>query len=151
MYKLKKYLPLAARLQIYHSLVQSHLNYCSLLWGFASKAHIESLFCKQKMGLRAAIPGFANYWYKNGTPPAHTKSHFKEHNILTVHGIIVKNTLINMQKLRDMPQLLPYSTKNLIPSDRFISKTSISKPQSRGPNYTSSYDTETQSSTKGHY
>ena len=69
------------------------------------------------MGLRAVIPGFVNYWYKNGIPPAHTKSHFKEHNILTVHGIIVKNTLIYMHKLRNMPQLLPSSIKNLIPLD----------------------------------
>ena len=46
MYKLNKYLPLEARLQIYHSFVQSHLNYCSLLWGFAAKSHIETLFVK---------------------------------------------------------------------------------------------------------
>ena len=61
MYKLKKYLPLEARLQIYHSFVQSHLNYCSLVWGFAAKSHIETLFVKQKMGLRAILPGFVNW------------------------------------------------------------------------------------------
>ena len=70
MYKLKKYLPLEARLQIYHSFVQSHLNYCSLVWGFAAKSHIETLFVKQKMGLSAILPGLVNYWYKDGTPPA---------------------------------------------------------------------------------
>ena len=36
LYKIKKYLPLQARLQIYHSLIQSHVNYCSLVWGFSS-------------------------------------------------------------------------------------------------------------------
>ena len=60
MYKLKKHLPLDARLQIYHSFVQSHLNYCSLIWGFAAKTHIDSLFVKQKMGIRAVLPGFVN-------------------------------------------------------------------------------------------
>ena len=35
MYKLKKFLPLKVRLQIYHSFIQSHLNFCSLVWGFA--------------------------------------------------------------------------------------------------------------------
>ena len=34
MYKLKQRLPLKARVQIYHSFVQSHLNYCCLVWGF---------------------------------------------------------------------------------------------------------------------
>ena len=48
MYKIKRYLPLQARLQIYHSFVQSHLNFCSLVWGFASKSLIEGLFSKQK-------------------------------------------------------------------------------------------------------
>ena len=50
MYKIKRYLPLTARLQIYHSFVQSHLNYCSLVWGFTCKSNIEKLFSKQKKG-----------------------------------------------------------------------------------------------------
>ena len=50
MYKIKKFLPLTARLQIYHSFVQSHLNFCSLLWGFSAKSNIEALFSKQKKG-----------------------------------------------------------------------------------------------------
>ena len=44
MYKIKKFLPLTARLQIYHSFVQSHVNYCSLVWGFSTKSNIEALF-----------------------------------------------------------------------------------------------------------
>ena len=64
MYKIKKFLPLKARLQIYHSLVQSHLNFCSLVWGFTSKSNIEAIFTKQKKGLRAVIPGFINYKYR---------------------------------------------------------------------------------------
>ena len=67
------------------------------------------------MGIRFVIPGFARYWYKDGTPPAHTKASFSEYNILTVHGIIVKNALTYMHKAKNMPQLLPASIKNLIP------------------------------------
>ena len=115
MYKLKKYLPLEARLQIYQSFVQSHLNYCSLVWGFAAKSHIESLFVKQKMGLRAVLPGYVNYWYKDGIPPASTKSGFYSHKILTVHSIIVKNALILMHKLKNFPNLVPLSLKKTIP------------------------------------
>ena len=63
LYKIKKYLPLNARLQIYHSFVQSHVNYCSLVWGFSSKHNIELIFAKQKKGLRAVIPGYIKYKY----------------------------------------------------------------------------------------
>ena len=63
MFKVKKYLPITARIQIYHSFVQSHLNYCSLVWGFTCKSNIEAIFTKQKKGLRAIIPGFINYRY----------------------------------------------------------------------------------------
>ena len=114
MYKLKKHLPLDARLQIYHSFVQSHLNYCSLIWGFAAKTHIDSLFVKQKMGIRAVLPGFVNLWYKNGVPPASTKSGFNENKILTIHSIIVKNALMLMHKIKYVPHLLPASIKTTI-------------------------------------
>ena len=73
MYKIKKYLPLTARLQIYHSFIQSHLNFCSLVWGFTSKSSIEAIFSKQKKGLRAVIPGFINYKFRDGEIPGHTK------------------------------------------------------------------------------
>ena len=41
MYKLKQILPLKARIQIFHSFVQSQINYCSLVWGFSAKSYIE--------------------------------------------------------------------------------------------------------------
>ena len=45
MYKLKIQLPLLkVRIQIFHSFVQSHINYCSLVWGFSAKTNIDSLF-----------------------------------------------------------------------------------------------------------
>ena len=57
MYRIRSLIPLKARVQIYHSLIQSHINYCSLIWGFAAKAHINSLFIGQKKGIRAARSG----------------------------------------------------------------------------------------------
>ena len=71
MYKIKKLLPLSARLQIYHSLVQSHINFCILVWGFSCRTNIDAIFAKQKIGIRAVIPGFVNYKYKNGKLPGH--------------------------------------------------------------------------------
>ena len=48
LYKLKNILPFSARKNIFHSFVQSHLNYCSLVWGLGPKAYIEPLFTEQK-------------------------------------------------------------------------------------------------------
>ena len=103
MYKIKHKLPIKARLQIFQSLVQSHLNFCSLIWGFAAKSHIDSLFTKQKQGMRAVMAGYVNYRYKDGKIPDHTKPAFKEHGVLTVQGVIVKNALILMHKINNMP------------------------------------------------
>ena len=117
MYKLKRLLPVSARLQVFQSLVQSHLNFCSLVWGFASKSHIESLFIKQKQAMRTVMSGYVNYKYRDGNPPAHTKIAFENHNVLTVHSIIVKNALILLHKVKHMPNLLPKSIKELFPNN----------------------------------
>ena len=84
MYKIKNYIPLKARLKIYYSFVQSHLNYCSLVWGFACKYSIEALFSKQKKGLRAVIFGFFNYKYRDGEIAGHTKPYFSDYKVLTI-------------------------------------------------------------------
>ena len=118
MFKIKRKLPIKARLQIFQSFVQSHLNFCSLVWGFAAKSHIESLFTKQKQGIRAIMSGYVNYRYKDGQPPDHTKNAFRDYEILTVHGVIIKNALILMHKINNMAGLLPTSIRDLFTSDR---------------------------------
>ena len=117
MYKIKHKLPIKARLQIFQSLVQSHLNFCSLIWGFAAKSHIDSLFTKQKQGMRAVMAGYVNYRYKDGKIPDHTKPAFNEHGVLTVQGVIVKNALILMHKINNMPSSLPQSIVQLFPNN----------------------------------
>ena len=126
MYKIKNRLPLQVRVQIFQSFVQSHLNYCSLVWGYAAKSHIESLFRKQKQGMRAIMPGYVNYWYNDGELPAHTKLSFKKHGILTVHSIIAMNTLVFLHKVSRFPNSLPTSIVKTIPCN--------------APNTGSSYD-----------
>ena len=117
MYKLKRHLPMKARLQIYQSFIQSHINFCSLVWGFTSKSHIDSLFTKQKQGVRIVMPGFVNLYYRDGQLPAHTKDSFKEYGILTIHGVIVKNALLLMHKIKHFPHTVPSSIKNLFPNN----------------------------------
>mgnify|MGYP006161042577 CR=1 FL=1 len=122
MYKIKKFLPLKARLQIYHSFVQSHLNFCSLVWGFCSKSNIDAIFSKQKKGLRAVIPGFINYKFRDGEIPGHTKSFFSEYKILTIHGIISLNTFIFVHKARKFSSSLPSSIADTISSNSPINE-----------------------------
>ena len=117
MYKLKSILPLNARIVIYHSFVQSHVNFCSLVWGFSAKSNIDKIFRSQKKGMRAIIPGYIQYRYKNGVVAGHTKSFFIEYGILTVHEIIVINALLFMIKNTYFPFSLPKSVRETIAND----------------------------------
>ena len=117
MYKIKSKIPLNIRLQIYHSFVQSHLNFCSLVWGFTNKSNLEMLFTMQKKAMRAVMPGYVNYFYKEGQLPTGTKKYFNDYGILTIHGIIANNTLKFMHKAKIFPSYLPLSIKKLIPTE----------------------------------
>ena len=109
LFRIKHVIPKSARLQIYHSFIQSHLNYCSLVWCFSSKSGIESLFRMQKKGMRAVASGFIQYHWKEGIAPTCTKPIFKEHKVLTIHGIIVRNALLFMHWVKFFPTDLPIS------------------------------------------
>ena len=77
MYKLKFIIPLKARLLIYQSFVQSHLNICSSVWGFAANSNIDQLLTVQKKAVRTVMPGYVQYDYDEGKLPAHIKPAFK--------------------------------------------------------------------------
>ncbi len=117
LYKLKKKLPLKARLLTFNCLVQSYVNYCSLIWGTTNKSKIEQLFIAQKKAIRAIMPGNVNYFYKDGINPSHTKSFYINHSILTVQNIILKNILIFMNKVHNLPHLLPKPVLDTIAAD----------------------------------
>ena len=63
------------------------------------------------------MPGFTPTFYKAGVLPTHTKQFFNENKILTIHNIIIKNTVIFMDKIRCCPWLLPPSVCELIAVD----------------------------------
>jgi Reverse transcriptase (RNA-dependent DNA polymerase) len=52
LYKCKRLMPRAALLSIYYSLVYSHLYYCCILWGNASKSVLKPLQTLQNKALR---------------------------------------------------------------------------------------------------
>ena len=99
---------------IFHSFVQSHLNYCSFVWGLAPKACIEPLFAEQKKALRALMPGYNINYYKDGITPCHTKAFFTEYEIMTVHSIILANILNFMHKHNEFKNLIPPSVFDII-------------------------------------
>ena len=118
LYKMKGILPQKAMLTLYHSFIQSHLNYCSLIWGMGSKNSIKTLFVGQKKAMRALIPGFVNYYYNKTTeePPKHTKQTFNDHNILTVYSLILKNIMLFMYKTKYLAWLVPDGIQQLFAS-----------------------------------
>ena len=59
--------------KIFHSFVQSHLNYSSLVWGLGPKACIETLSTEQKKAIRALMPGYNINYYKGGMSPCHKR------------------------------------------------------------------------------
>ena len=101
LYRLKGIIPDSTLKMIFHSFVQSHLNYCSSVWGLGSKNSTLKLFVGQKKAIRAIENKFNNYFYNKvtGDIPCHTKDIFNRHNILTIHNIIAKNCLVLMHKV----------------------------------------------------
>ena len=101
LYKLKGIVPQKVIKTLYNSFIQSHLNYCSNVWGLGSKSSISKIFVGQKKAVRAVAKGFNRCYYDKDTGelPCHTKSLFIENKILTVHNLITKNCATAMHKV----------------------------------------------------
>ena len=63
------------------------------------------------------MPGYVNYFYKDGVTAANTKTFFTDQKILTVQSVIVKNALLFMYKVHKFPQQLPFSMRATIPKN----------------------------------
>ena len=113
LYKMKGILPQKVMKTLYHSFIQSHLNYCSIIWGLGPKAKIQALFIAQKKAIRTLIPGFANYFYNKdtGEKPHRTKKTFAVNEIMTVHNQILANVLVFMHKIHR--EVAPNSIKRI--------------------------------------
>ena len=100
LYKLKDLVPESTLRILFHSFIQSHLNYCSSVWGMGSKNSLNKLFVAQKKAIRSVHYKF-NFQpsVKNViNTPCHTKEIFSRLNILTLPNLEAKNCLITMQK-----------------------------------------------------
>ena len=64
--------------------------------------------------MHAVMPGYVNLFYHDGDMPTHTKPGFTQYNVLTVQGVIAKNALIFMHKIKNFPNSLPLSVLDTI-------------------------------------
>lgn len=100
--KLSNILPKGALKNIYYSFIESHLSYCSTVWGATPKNRLSALFSAQKKAIRAMNLGLSNFFYNptTGHPPTHTKPLFEELSLLALPNLIAKNMLCILQKSR---------------------------------------------------
>ena len=101
-YKVKGIVPLSVIKTLYNSFIQSHLVYCSNVWGLGSKNSVARIFTAQERAIRGVKRGFVRYFYKKDTGelPAHTKNIFPKNEFLTIYNIIAQQAVAFMQKSR---------------------------------------------------
>ena len=63
------------------------------------------------------MPGFVNYYYKDGKLPQSTKNFFNEHEILTVHGVIAKNALVLLHRVKYFARTVPSKICDMFPDN----------------------------------
>ena len=102
LFKVKGLFPQKVMKTLYHSFIQSTLNYCTIIWGLGCKSSLNSIFVAQKRAVRVISPGFVNYWYdkKTGQIPSHTKMYFQELELHTIYSLVLLNILVFMQKIQ---------------------------------------------------
>ena len=113
---------------LYYSFIQSHLNYCSSVWGLGHKNSLRSIFIAQKRAIRTIF--FVKLYTKNETSGEYsygnTKPFFSTSKILTVHNLILHQALNLMHKifigLAPAPILAIFSTEKPVPVNITITK-----------------------------
>ena len=87
---------------LYYSFIQSHMIYCSSVWGLGSKNSLSSIFVSQKRAVRTMT--FTKLYKKDKTTGlytyGHTKSIFNEFNLLNIHNLILTQALNLIHKIK---------------------------------------------------
>ena len=101
LFKLRGTVPLQILRTLYFSFIQSHLCFCPSVWGLGSQNSLIKIFSAQKKAIRGISSGYSNYYYNKDTGeiPSHTKRTFNENDILTVHNLILLQTMTTMSKV----------------------------------------------------
>ena len=86
---------------LYSSFIQSHLLFCSTVWGSGSKCTLQNIFIAQKKAIRAitftrlSVKDQETQSYSYG----HTKPLFNKCEFLSVHNLILVQMLSQMHKI----------------------------------------------------
>ena len=101
---------------LYSSFIQSHLIFCSVIWGVGSKCSLQNIFVAQKKALRAVT--FTRLFTKDKDTQAysygHTKPLFNKCELLTVHNLTLVQMLSQMHKVYRL--IAPAQTRGLFNS-----------------------------------
>lgn len=105
----KKFLTYKAKLAIYHSLIHSHLSYCSLIWlNNIKKSQLNLLIKLQKKAIRAIFNARFN---------THTSKFFEYCGITRVENIFYKESILITHKFHN--NALPRSIQELFTESVF--------------------------------
>ena len=97
LYKLKYFLQLKTRIQVYHRFVQYYLL---LLASMGFLCQITQFLEHNKRGVESCNTGLHTIFrYRDGVTKGHTKPLLNDYDILAVQGVIEENTLIVMYKI----------------------------------------------------
>jgi len=86
---------------LYSSFIQSHIIFCSFIWGSGSKSSLQKIFIAQKKAIRAIT--YTRLFTKDKDTLlysyGHTKHLFNSCGLLTVHNLILVQMLSQMHKV----------------------------------------------------
>ncbi len=85
------------------------------------------------------MPGFVNYYYKDGKLPQSTKNFFIENEILTVHGVITKNALVLLHRIKYFARTVPSTICNTFPDNMPTANSDHTTASTWLDNYNSTY------------
>ena len=87
---------------LYYSFIQSHMIYCSNVWGLGTKRSLNSIFISQKRAIRAM--SFTKLYKKDKITGVytygHTKMKFAKYEFLSIHNLVLTQALNLMQKIK---------------------------------------------------
>ena len=88
--------------KLYFSFIQSHMVYCSNVWGLGSKNSLQNIFVSQKRAIRTMT--FTKLYKKDATTGnytyGHTKNIFKTYGFLCIHNLILAQALNLVHKIK---------------------------------------------------
>ena len=102
LYRARYVLNQKSLVSLYYSFIQSHMIYCSNVWGLGNKRSLGSIFISQKRAIRAM--SFTKLYKKDKITGiytyGHTKGIFNAYGFLSIHNLVLTQALNLMHKIK---------------------------------------------------